>query len=107
VRASSETTAFLPAGVDLHARPAAQFVKTAMRFESSVTVAAGEREADAKSILAVLALGARRGTLLRLTAEGGDAAVAVETLAACIAGLEEPQPSGDRVDQAGDLRRVG
>jgi phosphocarrier protein HPr len=107
VPASSETTARLPVDVDLHARPAALFVKTAMGFESSIVVAAGEREADAKSILAVLALGARRGTLLRLAAEGGDAAVAVDTLAACIAGLEEPQPAGDRLDQASDLPRVG
>jgi phosphocarrier protein HPr len=107
VPASSETFARLPDDVDLHARPAAQFVKTAMGFGCSITIAAGEREADAKSILAVLALGARRGTLLRLAADGGDAAVAVDTLAACIAGLEEQQPAGERVDQAGDLPRVG
>jgi phosphotransferase system HPr (HPr) family protein len=107
VSASSEATVRLPGDVDLHARPAARFVRMAMGFKCSVTVASGEREADAKSLLAVLALGARRGTSLRLAAQGGDAAAAVDALAACVAGLEEPQPPGDRVDQPGDLRRVG
>ena len=104
---SSEAVVQLPADVDLHARPAAHFVRTAMGFESSVRIVAGEREADAKSLLAVLALGARRGTSLRLAAEGGDATAAVETLAACLAGLEENEPTRDRVDQTADLGGVG
>ena len=58
-----------------------------MRFAGDVRVAAGEREVDAKSLLSVLALGASRGTLLRLRAEGPDAADAVQTLAAAVAGL--------------------
>jgi len=79
----------LPANVDLHARPAADFVRTAMRFESNIHVCAGEREVDAKSLLSVLALGARRGTLLRLSADGPDAANAVQTLAAAVAAFSE------------------
>lgn len=75
----------LPSGVDLHARPAGLFVKTAMRFRSRVSVLAGEREADAKSILAVLALGARGGTTVTLRAEGEDAAEALAALGGCIA----------------------
>ena len=49
----------LPDGVDLHARPAADFVRTAMGFGADIQVAAGEREADAKSLLSVLALGSQ------------------------------------------------
>ena len=79
----------LPADVDLHARPAANFVRTAMRFSANVSVAAGEREVDAKSLLSVLALGARRGTSLRLRAEGEDAAAAIAALATTIAELRE------------------
>jgi phosphotransferase system HPr (HPr) family protein len=79
----------LPDDVDLHARPAANFVKAAMGYSSRVWVATDEKEADAKSLLAVLALGARRGTRLGLRAEGGDALEAVETLAATVAGLRE------------------
>jgi phosphotransferase system HPr (HPr) family protein len=86
---SSDATVALPADVDLHARPAAQFVRAAMGFRARIVVAADEREADAKSLLSVLSLGARRGTVLRLRAEGEDAVVAVGTLADCLAGLRE------------------
>jgi phosphocarrier protein HPr len=87
--ASSETIVQLPAEVDLHARPAAQFVRTAMRYGAAITVVAGERQADAKSLLSVLGLGARRGTELRLHAEGREAALALDALVACVAGLVE------------------
>jgi phosphotransferase system HPr (HPr) family protein len=86
---SSETLVALPAGVDLHARPAAEFVKTAMGFESKLTVASGDREADAKSLLAILGLGAKRGTTLRLSADGDDADAALDALSGCVAGLTE------------------
>jgi phosphotransferase system HPr (HPr) family protein len=75
--------------VDLHARPAANFVRTAMRFSATVWVSTGEREANAKSLLSILALGARRGTVLRLRAEGDDATAAVDALAATVAALAE------------------
>lgn len=70
----------LPDGVDLHARPAADFVRTAMGFSAAIQVAANGREADAKSLLTVLALGAKGGTELRLTATGDDARAALEAL---------------------------
>jgi phosphocarrier protein HPr len=89
VPTSSETLVALPATVDLHARPAADFVRTAMGFSSQLTVAAGERAADAKSLLAILALGAKRGTTLRLTADGDDAEAALDALVACVSGLTE------------------
>ena len=88
--ASSESTVALPAGVALHARPAATFVKTALRFRSRLTVSADGNDgkvADAKSILAVLALGAVGGTLLRLSAEGEDAPDALVALTSCVSGL--------------------
>jgi phosphotransferase system HPr (HPr) family protein len=84
-----EAIVSLPANVDLHARPAADFVRTAMGFSSQLTVASGEREADAKSLLAILALGAKRGTTLRLTADGDDAEAALAALSGCVAGLTE------------------
>ena len=86
---SSESTVALPAGVALHARPAATFVKTALRFRSRVTVGVNGKVADAKSILAVLALGAVGGTDLRLSAEGEDAPDALAALTACVSGLLE------------------
>jgi phosphocarrier protein HPr len=90
VPASSETVVVLPGDVDLHARPAADFVRTALGFGARIAVAADGREADAKSLLAVLALGAKGGTELRLSADGDDAGAAVDALAGCVAGLREP-----------------
>jgi phosphotransferase system HPr (HPr) family protein len=89
VPASSDSTVTLPEGVALHARPAATFVKTALRFRSRVTVGTDGKVADAKSILAVLALGATGGTLLRLSAEGEDAPDALAALTSCVSGLVE------------------
>ena len=86
---SSEITATLPPGVDLHARPAAHFVRTALGFRSHIEVLAGGREANAKSLLSVLALGAKAGTTLRLRADGEDGATALETLGRCVAGLTD------------------
>jgi phosphotransferase system HPr (HPr) family protein len=87
--ASSESVVRLPPDVDLHARPAARLVRIAMGFEATVHVFVDERRADAKSLLAVLGLGARRGTALRLSAEGPDAEVALAALVTCVAGLVE------------------
>jgi len=89
VPASSESTVALPAGVALHARPAATFVRTALRFRSRMTVGLDGKVADAKSILAVLALGAVGGTVLRLSAEGEDAPDALAALSTCVSGLVE------------------
>jgi phosphotransferase system HPr (HPr) family protein len=89
VPASSETLVALPADVALHARPAAEFVRTAMRFDADVVVGVGEREVDAKSLLSVLALGAKPGTTLLLRADGDDADAVVAALADLVAGLTE------------------
>ena len=85
--ASSEIDVVLPPGVDLHARPAAEFVRTAMGFDASIVIALGDREANAKSLLSVLGLGAKAGSALSLRADGGDAVPAVEALRGCVAGL--------------------
>ena len=87
--ASSEVRVSLPDAVALHARPAANFVKAAMRFHSRVMVGANGKIADAKSILAVLSLGAKGGTTLELNAEGDDAPAALDTLAELVSGLVE------------------
>lgn len=77
----------LPAGVDLHARPAADFVRCAMGFAAAIEVGSGDRQADAKSLLAVLALGAKGGSELRLRARGSDGPAAVDALTGCVAAL--------------------
>jgi phosphotransferase system HPr (HPr) family protein len=89
VPASSEVRVALPTAVALHARPAATFVKTALRFRSRVIVGANGKAADAKSILAVLALGAQGGTVLELSADGDDAADALDALSELVSRLVE------------------
>ena len=67
-----------PAG--LHARPAAQFVRTASRFASRITITVGDRTADAKSLIALLGLTIRPGAEIALTAEGPDEDAALAAL---------------------------
>jgi phosphocarrier protein HPr len=85
----TSATVALPDDVDLHARPAADFVRTAMRFASRIWVAVDDREVDAKSLLSVMALGARRGTEVRLRAEGDDASAAIDALTGTLSALRE------------------
>ena len=58
----------------LHARAAANLVRVASQFKSSLTLQRldGSAEADAKSILSILTLAASRGTDLRIVAGGED-----------------------------------
>lgn len=69
----------------LHARPAAQFVETAGRYSSDIWVVHDGQEANAKSILAVLALGVDQGEEVVLRAEGEDAEQAIQALTALLA----------------------
>lgn len=64
----------------LHARPAARFVKTAKQFSSEIVVIKGEREANAKSSLKIMTLGAKKGDKIVVRAEGEDAEEAVNAL---------------------------
>ena len=79
-----ETTLTVRNKVGLHARPASLFVQTAKKFQSDIRVQHGEREANAKSILTVLTLGANRGAVLTLRAEGTDAEDALAALTALV-----------------------
>lgn len=65
----------------LHARPATLFTQLADKFSSKITISFGEKQADAKSILTVLTLGATKGSEVVLKADGPDEAEAVEKLA--------------------------
>lgn len=71
----------------LHARPAAQFVQTALQFKSTIKVGKASREVDGKSILGVLSLGITKGTRITLKAEGEDEVDAIETMMALIENL--------------------
>ncbi len=70
---------------DLHARPAASLAIAAAKFDSSITLIVGDSRADAKSVLAVMGIGATSGQQVRVKAQGRDAAQAVEALSELLA----------------------
>jgi phosphoenolpyruvate-protein phosphotransferase/dihydroxyacetone kinase phosphotransfer subunit len=101
----------------LHARPAALLVKTASRFEARIAlhnIALGLGPADARSINQVMALGARQGHQVRLSAQGADADQAVAAVAALFESgfdeLEAAPPAEGKLPAAApgaaDLRGV-
>jgi phosphocarrier protein len=69
----------------LHARAAARFVQAASRFKSRITLSRDGRTADGKSILGLLALVARQGMRLTLSADGPDEREAIRTLSDLVA----------------------
>lgn len=68
----------------LHARPAALFVETAKRFTAAITVFAGAKKANAKSITSLLMLGISHGASIDIEADGPDEAGAVDALASLV-----------------------
>ncbi len=67
-----------PAGI--HARPAAVLTAAAKRFDSDITLMKGDREVNAKSVVAVMGLDVAKGDKVRLKATGTDAAEALKSL---------------------------
>ena len=65
----------------LHARPAARFVQAASRFASRIVIRHDGREADAKSLIALLGLTIRPSSEIALAADGPDADEALTALA--------------------------
>lgn len=74
--------------VGLHARPAADFVRAANTYSSTITVTCAGKSANAKSILQVISLNVRQGATVTLTATGPDADGALMALAAQLEGRE-------------------
>jgi phosphocarrier protein HPr len=70
---------------DLHARPAGALAVAAAKFISSVELTVGASRADAKSVLAVMGLGASSGQQVTVRATGPDAREAVEAMIGILA----------------------
>lgn len=72
--------------IGLHARPAALFVRAATAQSVRITIRKGDGTAvDARSILRVLALGAKNGDTVVLEADGDGADEALEAVASVVA----------------------
>lgn len=69
----------------MHARPAAEFVKTANRFRSQVSVRRGDLTVNGKSIMGMMMLAAERGATLLIAVDGEDAAAALDALCGLVA----------------------
>ena len=76
-----QRTVTIASSVGLHARPAAQFVQAATVTGLPVQISRrGEEPVDARSILGVMALGAKHGEEVVLTADGEGADAALDEL---------------------------
>jgi phosphotransferase system HPr (HPr) family protein len=64
----------------IHARPAAQFVKTASQYACDIQVEKDDEQADGKSIMGLMMLAAGHGSILIITTEGDDAHEALDAL---------------------------
>ena len=69
----------------LHARPAAEVVKTAAKFQSDITICRDDLEVNGKSIMGVMMLAAEHGSRITLRADGPDEVQAVDALSELIA----------------------
>ena len=109
-------TVAIPMRHGIHARPAARISAALKPFSARVTFYNGDRTADGRSTVALLALGARLDDFVRIEAEGPDAAVALDVICDLIAGgmgetgeAEEPPAEAARdpvEDRPGALRGV-
>ncbi len=83
----------------LHARPAMQLVELANKYNSKIDVSNRNLTVDAKSIMSVMRLAATKGTVLKITADGADAAEAMAALVQLVregfGEMEEDEFGGD------------
>ena len=70
----------------IHARPAASLAAVAKKLPADISIAFGERKANAKSPVALMSLGVRKGDHVLIQASGADAEAAVTALERAITG---------------------
>lgn len=75
-----QATLLIQNDVGLHARPAAQFVKLAKQFKSSITITSKGKTVNAKSLVLLLSLAIPKDAEFELSAEGEDEQEAIAAL---------------------------
>ena len=75
----------------LHARPAAEFVRCARKFKSTILIKKDGEEYSAESILDVLSANLDCGSRMILKAEGPDAKDALDQLAALLGQFKDQE----------------
>src|SRR4051794_865171 len=100
---SSETcerTVRIEAAHGLHARPAARIAAVLRPFDAEVSLAIGERNANARSTVSMLGLGVRHGDEVRILARGKDCDAAADAVVRLIeSGLGETAGAAPSVTQ--------
>jgi len=75
-----ERTVIVANKVGLHARPAAEFVRLAARFDSEIKLTKDDLTIDGKSIMGVMMLAAEYGSRLTIAIDGRDEEEAMSAL---------------------------
>jgi phosphocarrier protein HPr len=70
----------------MHARPAAQFVRCASKYQCDIWVEKDEEPVNGKSIMGLMMLAAGKGETIKVTAEGSDADAAMKEIEGLISG---------------------
>ena len=78
---------------DLHARPAGQVTRAISAYDAQVRLVVDDRVADARSVLAVMGLGAVAGQTVAVTGEGPQAEAAVDAVAEVLKAAAESADS--------------
>jgi phosphocarrier protein FPr len=84
-KAVTSETILIPNPTGLHARPSAVLANLAKGFRSSLKLQLGDRQANLRSVTAIMALDVGQGAKVRVVASGPDAQAAVEKLSAVLA----------------------
>lgn len=91
----------------LHARPAAEFVKLASRYEAEVWVEKEGLEVNGKSIMGVMMLAAEAGSEIRIRAAGPDAEDALAALTDLVDRGFDEDDRGELVGEGGAVADPG
>ena len=78
--ATKETKIEIKEANGLHARPAAELSNLAKKFKSKITLCYASKEANAVSIISVLALGMKKGSIIDLKVDGDDCEEATQEI---------------------------
>jgi phosphoenolpyruvate-protein phosphotransferase len=75
----------VPNPTGLHARPAAVLASLAKSFRATIKLQLGDRQANARSVTAIMELDVRKGAVVHLVARGPDARAALDKIGQVIA----------------------
>ncbi|MFT4020898.1 MAG: HPr family phosphocarrier protein [Acinetobacter sp.] len=80
-----DTTVDVINKLGLHARASGKLIEVTTKFRANIQIGKGDKLIDAKNIMALLMLGAGKGTTLRLVVDGPDEEKALQEVQALFA----------------------